>query len=174
LTAESGWERLRAEEDAMGSEILRKVRKLSPYAWLLLLCLACVTPVGFETPTLELTSVTPLPTDDLAQQFELGFLLRNPNSEPFTVRGMSYSVYLEGHKLLSGVTNAIPVVGPYEEERFTIIASTSLLGSLRLFEDLFAQPRDQFEYRLEAKLELSSPVVRKMNLEETGWIRLAE
>jgi len=133
-----------------------------------------VTPVGFETPSLELTSVTPMPTDDLAQRFELGFLLSNPNSEPFTVRGMSYSVYLEGHKLLSGVTNAIPEVGPYEEERFTIVASTSLLGSIRLFEDLFSQPRDQFEYRLEAKLELSSPVARKLSLEETGLIRISE
>jgi len=115
-----------------------------------------------------------MPTDDLAQRFELGFLLSNPNGEPFTVRGMSYSVYLEGHKLLSGVTNAIPEVGPYEEQRFTIVASTSLLGSVRLFEDLFSQPRDQFEYRLEAKLELSSPVARKLSLDEKGWIHFSE
>ncbi len=130
---------------------------------------ACATTgIPFDEPSLELVSVEPLPAEGFAQRFRLGFSLRNPNGSPLDARGMAYEISLEGHKLLSGVTNEIPEVGGYEEVSFDIVASTSLLGSLRLIEDLFNQPRERIEYRLQAKLELASPVSRKVKIEEVG------
>jgi len=142
---------------------------------LLLLGVGCASiPSEYDPPSLELVSIVSVPTDDLAQRFRLGFLLRNPNGEQLSARGMSYSVYLEGHKLLSGVTDDVPVVGPYQEQRFEIVASTSLLGSLRLINDLIQQPRSQVEYRLQVKIDVTSPLHRALRLEEAGQIQLSQ
>jgi LEA14-like dessication related protein len=131
---------------------------------------ACVTPGGsrFDTPSLNLVSVTPLPAEGFSQRFELGFVIRNPNEGALTAKGMVYDIYFENHKLLSGVSNNIPTVEGYTEGSFDVIASTNMIGSLRLIADLMQQPRNQFAYRLEARLDLSTPIHRKISIEETG------
>lgn len=142
---------------------------------LLPLLQACVTPGGsqFDKPSLNLVSVTPLPAEGFSQRFELGFVIRNPNESALTAKGMLYDIYFEDHKLLSGVSNNIPTIEGYTEGSFKVIASTNMLGSLRLIADLMQQPRNQFSYRLEARLDLSSPIHRKINIEETGEFSLS-
>jgi LEA14-like dessication related protein len=166
------------------SQALRANRGPAAFRWLSgimfigLFCfsLACVTPrgsMGFDEPTLNLISITPLPAEGFSQRFRLGFVIRNPNHNPLNARGMLYDIYFEDHKLLSGVTNSIPPVEGYNEDSFEVIASTHLIGSLRLIQDLMQTPRSHYEYRLKARLDLSSPVNRKINIEETGEFSLA-
>lgn len=152
-------------------------RWLSGIMMIVLLCfpLACATQrgMGFDEPTLNLISITPLPAEGFSQRFRLGFVIRNPNHNPLNARGMLYDIYFEDHKLLSGVTNSIPAVEGYNEDSFEVIASTHLIGSLRLIQDLMQTPRSHYEYRLKARLDLSSPVNRKITIEETGEFSLA-
>ncbi len=136
---------------------------------------SCTTPLGvsFEKPTLNLVSVTPLPADGFSQRFRLGFVIRNPNGSSLASKGMVYDIYFENHMLLSGVSNSIPTIEGYTEGSFDIVASTNMLGSLRLITDLLQQPRNQFAYRLEARLDVSSPINRKISIEEFGVFSLS-
>ncbi|MBW2714057.1 MAG: LEA type 2 family protein [Deltaproteobacteria bacterium] len=150
-------------------------------SWLLMmlaccfLMQACATPMGvqFDKPTLNLVSVTPLAAEGFTQRFRLGFVMRNPNDSALVTKGMVYDVYFEDHKLLGGVSNDIPTIEGYTEGSFDVIASTNMMGSLRLIGDLMQQPRNEFAYRLEARLDLSSPINRKIGINETGEFSLS-
>ncbi len=157
-------------------------RYRSRFCWVLVALLSlfpllqsCVTPVGtqFDKPTLNLVSITPLPAEGFSQRFRLGFVIRNSNASSLVTKGMLYDIYFEDHKLLSGVSNSVPTVEGYTEGSFDVIASTNMLGSLQLITDLMQQPRNQFGYRLEARLDLSSPINRKISIKETGEFSLA-
>lgn len=110
-------------------------------------------PRDYEIPTVDVYSFKALPTTGLAPEFEIGLRIINPNRTPLELTGLSYSIYIEGHKLITGVSNTLPVIGPYGQDKVTLLATTNLFSSLSLLADLLKQPRDAFGYRFEAKLD---------------------
>ena len=128
---------------------------------------------GREPPAVFLQSfgavsepaATGLPT------FEIVLLVLNPNPEPLRLHGAVYSVRLEGRRLVEGVANDLPDIEGYGEGRITLTAGVDLIGGMRLLAELMNQPRDQFEYRLTARLD---PVgfARDIRIEESGRIDL--
>ena len=137
------------------------------------LCLSACTGLrpGFETPTVSVTSLRPLPGEGGGPRFEIGLHIVNPNREALKLQGLAYTVSLEGQKLITGVDNQLPVIEGYGEGDVTLVASPNLLGGIRLIADLMASPRDQFTYSLEAKLDVGAftPPIR---IRDEGQIAL--
>ncbi len=104
------------------------------------------------------SSVKLLPNNELAPTFEIKLHVVNPNTIPLSLRGVAYNVSLEGHKILTGVSNQIPTIPAYGEGDITLRAKANVLNSFRLIATLLntTQPQQEFEYELEAKLDLGT------------------
>jgi len=127
---------------------------------------------GFEPPKLRVVSLRPVDGDDMAPRFEIGLRVINPNAESIAMRGLSYTVALEGQDIIEGVARDLPTVPGYGEADVSLLATVSLLAGIRLVGDLMQRPRDAVAYELRAKLDLGAmrPAVR---IEDAGTIRLA-
>jgi hypothetical protein len=130
--------------------------------------------VGREPPSVFLQSFRAVPDPGAGAglpAFEIVLRVLNPNPEPLRLQGAVYSVRLEGRKLIEGVANDLPEIEGYGEGRIVLTAGVDLLGGVRLMADLMKQPRDRFEYSLDARLD---PVgfSRDIRIQDTGQIDL--
>jgi LEA14-like dessication related protein len=111
---------------------------------------------GFETPSVGVTSFRILPSEGAAPKFEIGLHIINPNRSLLKLEGLVYSVSLEGHKVLTGVSNNLPVIEAYGEGDVVLIANADLLNSISFFAGLLRSKQETFEYKLDAKLDIGS------------------
>ncbi len=108
----------------------------------------------YETPSVNVRTIQALPSDSIAPQFEIGLHIINPNRSALKLYGISYSLKLDGHKILTGVANDLPIIEGYDEGDVKLLATTSLLSSIRFLADLMKAKREAIAYELEAKLDL--------------------
>jgi len=106
-----------------------------------------------ESPTVNVTSFRMLPAEGLIPRFEIGLRVMNPNRTELTFHGLSYSVEIEGHKILSGVSNELPAIAGYSEGNVTLFAAVNLLSGVRLITDLMKERKESFSYGFKAKLD---------------------
>ena len=129
--------------------------------------------VGREPPSVFLQSFQAVPNGSGAglPAFEIVLRVLNPNPEALRLQGAVYSVRLDGRRLVEGVANDLPPIEGYGEGTITLTAGVDVIGGVRLMADLMNQPRDRFEYSLEARLD---PVgfSRDIRIRETGEIEL--
>jgi LEA14-like dessication related protein len=117
---------------------------------------------GYESPTVTLSSFKSLPSEGGLPAFEIGLRVINPNPEPLELRGIAYTISLNGHELIKGVGNELPIVDGYGEGEFKLTAAANLFGSIRLISDLMRNQRETLTYEFEAKLDIGAfrPAIR--------------
>ena len=132
---------------------------------------ACATVPEYEMPTVSVTSLRLLPSGSVTPHFEIGLHIINPNRVTLHPRGIAYSVFIEDHKILTGASNDLPEIEAYGEGEVTLHAVTNLMGSISLISDLVNRPRDDYAYRIEAKMDIggSRPELR---IADEGHINL--
>lgn len=108
---------------------------------------------GYETPTVTVKSFRAIPSEGMLPEFEIDLHVVNPNREPLKLVGVSYTVTLEGHELIRGVGNELPVIEGYGEGDFTLNASADLFAGVGLIRDLMSSQKDTLSYSFEAKLD---------------------
>jgi LEA14-like dessication related protein len=108
---------------------------------------------GYETPTVTVKSVRAIPSEGMLPEFEIDLHVVNPNREALKLAGVSYTVSLEGHELIQGVGNDLPVIDGYGEGDFTLNASADLFAGVSLLRDLMSSQKDTLSYSFEAKLD---------------------
>jgi len=134
---------------------MAKKRSLILYIMIILLAAGCATlRSDYETPSVIISDFRSLPSEGIVPQFEIGLRIINPNRKALEPIGISYSVKLEGHKVLTGVTNKIPVIEAYGETDVTLAATADLFSSISLLTDLMKTQRDKFNYVLDVKLDI--------------------
>jgi len=121
---------------------------------MVILLMGCAGQIhDYETPRVNVSSFKSLPNEGAGPRFEIGLHIINPNRSPLELQGLAYTLHLEGHEILTGVSNQLPVIDAYGEADIVIQASIDLLGSIRLIMDLMSQRRDEFSYSLKARLD---------------------
>lgn len=111
---------------------------------------------GFENPTLSVNSFRILPTTGMLPRFVIGLHIINPNRTPLPLQGLLYTVEIEGHKLITGVKNDLPVIAAYGEQDIELQASVDLLSGLRVFSALMQSQTGRVNYRLTARLNIGA------------------
>lgn len=111
---------------------------------------------GFETPSVSLTNFKVLPGNELVPTFEIGLHVVNPNRVALKLQGLSYQVELEGHQILYGVANQLPVIEAYGQGDVVLQARPDLFSTLKLFSSLMNQPRDTFGFNFNAELDIGT------------------
>ena len=129
---------------------------------------------GYETPTVSVQSFRPVASDNGGglPAFEIRLHVINPNLEPLELAGVSYTVSLDGHDLIKGVGNDLPVIEGYGEGSFTLNASVSVFAGIQLFRSLLEKDSDSFEYAFRAKLDPGA-YRRKIRISDSGSISLS-
>ncbi|HGY11362.1 MAG: hypothetical protein DRH34_14240 [Deltaproteobacteria bacterium] len=132
--------------------------------FLILFVSGCATlQPGYETPIVSITSFEAIPTQGLIPQFQIGLHIVNPNRSPLDLKGVSYTISLEGHKIMTGVSNQLPLIEAYGEGDVLLTASVDLFSSIGFFTDLIrTQTKEKISYSLNAKLDAGSlhPMIR--------------
>jgi LEA14-like dessication related protein len=140
-------------------------------ALLILAGCASVSPYP-DPPTVNVTSFTLAPESaGMTPRFRVGLNVVNPNRRELTLVGMSYSVELEGTRILNGATSELPLVPAYGSADFTVDLSPDLLGSARLLTDLMGRQRDRLSYSFKARLDVGR-WIPDIRVEETGELPL--
>ena len=143
------------------------------FVWTILMIAGCATlSPDYETPSVNVSAIRGLPSDSIAPRFEIGLHIINPNRAALKLRGIAYSLKLDGHQILTGVANDLPTIEGYGEGNVTLIATTSLLSSVRFFADLMNTQRDSIAYELNAKLDLGG-FRPNVHVDEKGEISLS-
>ena len=130
--------------------------------WLVLGAGCATLKPGFETPSVSVTNFRLLSSDGLVPQFEIALRVVNPNADKLSLRGMTYKIFLNGHDVVQGAANDLPVVPGYGEADFKVNASVGLFEGLRFVNDLMKSSAGEVDYRVQAKLDVGAmmPMIR--------------
>ena len=126
---------------------------------------------GFETPTVTVSSFRALPSQGALPNFEIGLEVINPNREPLELAGISYTISLDGHDVIKGVGNNLPVIEAYGTGKLTVTAAANLFAGIRLFQGMLGNNKSSFDYTFKAKLDVGTfrPAIR---IKDSGSIAL--
>ena len=126
---------------------------------------------GYETPTVAVSSFKALPSEGALPSFAIGLRVINPNREALELQGVAYTVSLQGHEIIKGVANDLPVIDGYGEGEIELTAAANLFAGIRLITDLMRGDAGSLEFELEAKLDIGGfrPAIR---VRESGEISL--
>ena len=128
---------------------------------------------GFETPIVNVSSVTILPGDEIVPIFEIGLHVVNPNQIALKLQGLSYQVALEGHQVLFGVANQLPTIDAYGEGEVVLQARPDLFSTIKLFGELLSRPRDTVKYTFDASLDVGV-LFPKIKVTKSGVMSLSD
>lgn len=118
---------------------------------------------GYDPPVVSITSFEAIPVQGVVPRFQIGLHIVNPNRSPLNLKGITYTIALEGHKIMTGVSNQLPRIDAYGEADVLLNASVDLFSSIGFFTDLILnQKREQISYSLDAKLDAGNlhPLIR--------------
>lgn len=123
---------------------------------------------GYESPTVTISSFKAIPSEAGLPAFEIGLRVVNPNIKPLELRGVAYTISIEGHDIIKGVGNDLPVIDGYGEGEFKLTASANLFAGIRLITDLMRSDKNTFRYEFAAKLDVGAflPAIRVTDANE--------
>ncbi len=117
----------------------------------------------YEAPAVSITSFKAIPEEGMVPEFEIGLHIVNPNRSALDLKGISYTVNLEGHNIFTGASNKLPMIEAYGEGDVLLHASVDFFNSLGFFTDLIQnQKRDNLSFSLNVKLDVGTlhPLIR--------------
>ena len=127
---------------------------------------------GLESPKVRVESLQVLEPRGLSQRFLVGLRVINPNDRALPVKGLSYTLALNGYDLLEGVTATVPTLEPFSETLVEVEAATDLVAALRLLNNLTRPDAvDNVTYALTAKVSVQGWPGR-LTVKETGEVPL--
>ena len=116
---------------------------------------ACATlSPNYETPTVTLSRFRALPSEGMTPAFEIGLRIVNPNPSTLELRGVVYTIEVQGYELVKGVGKGYPPVEGYSQAEITLNASANLLAGIRMIGDMMQAPGEELDYEFEARLDL--------------------
>jgi LEA14-like dessication related protein len=100
-----------------------------------LLLSACVSlPSDFKEPGVSLVSIKPQLGNIFAPEFDIVLHVTNPNRQALEIAGLSYTIHLQGSRLVQCVANELPRIDAYGEADIRMHASADLVAGINLLE----------------------------------------
>ena len=134
---------------------------------------ACALTPKFIPPRLSVVDVQIESSDLWEQRLKVRMRVQNPNDRRLPVKGLEYTIEVEGQQFASGESAASFVVPPMGEAEFDMNVTTNLAGTLIKLLGRGSDLRGQsVAYRLSGKIALSEGLMRSIPFEERGTFRL--
>ena len=107
---------------------------------------------SFERPDVKLAGVRQVAAEDGNAGFELRFNVINPNPQPMPVKGVYFSLRLQGLNVVSGVSDQEVNIPAFGESELTVNASIDVLSSLRLVTGVLTNGDKAVTYSFQVRL----------------------
>jgi LEA14-like dessication related protein len=151
---------------------MRRARALAPLTVVLLLGGCALTP-RLIPPTLTVVDVQLQGSDLWEQHLKVRMHVQNPNDRALPIKGLEYTLQVEGQQFASGESAASFIVPARGEAEFDMNVTTNLAGTLL---KLLARGSDTLSqsvaYRLTGKVSLSEGLLRSLPFDERGEFKL--
>jgi LEA14-like dessication related protein len=149
------------------------VRAISiPFVAVLLSGCALLVP-KLETPKLSIVGVELLRSDLWEQQLKVRMRVQNPNDRTLPIKGLSYTLEVDGQEFARGVSGASFVVPALGEAEFDMNVTANMASTLiKLLGRGSQAPGNKVDYRLLGKISLSEGWLRSIPFEERGSFKL--
>ena len=134
---------------------------------------ACALAPKLEPPKLSIVGVQIVSGDLFTQRLKVRLHVENPNDRTLPVKGIEYTMELEGQQVASGESAASFVVPALGEAEFDMNITANLAGAL--LKVLARGPNalgQEVSYRLSGKVSLSEGLFRSIPFEQRGTFKL--
>jgi LEA14-like dessication related protein len=134
---------------------------------------SCALTPRFETPKLSVVDVQIQGSDLWAQHLKVRMHVQNPNDIALPIKGITYTIEVDGQQFASGESATSFVVPPLGEAEFDMNVTSNMAGALL---KLLARGPDvlgqSVPYRLSGKVSLSQGLLRSIPFDERGTFKL--
>jgi LEA14-like dessication related protein len=107
----------------------------------------------------------------LEQLYAVTLRIQNANAYPFTVRGGSFDLEINGRDFGHGVTDNAVTVPPFGDAKVEVRMVSTLFGMLRLVQGFQERERESLDYRISGRLQLDE-VYGGIGFSESGELSL--
>lgn len=133
---------------------------------------ACALAPKLEAPKLSIVDAQVLSTDLWSQRLKLRLRVQNPNDRALPVKGLEYTIEVEGQQFASGESAASFVVPAMGQAEFDTNVTTNLAGALMKLLSHGPNAGHDVSYRLSGKVSLSEGFLRSIPFDERGTFKL--
>ena len=134
---------------------------------------ACALTSRLTPPTLAVVDVQLLSSDLWEQHLKVRMRVQNPNERTLPIKGIEYTLEVEGQQAATGASAASFVVPAQGEAEFDMNVTTNLAGTLL---KLLARGPDTLSqsvsYRLTGRVSLSEGLLRSIPFDEHGEFKV--
>lgn len=122
-----------------------------------------------QTPTLSILNIQLLKSDLWQQELRVRMRVHNPNDRTLPVRGILYTLELDGQAFAHGESASSFVVPALGEAEFDMSVSANMAGMVMR---LLGQGGNQIDYHLSGKIALSAGLLRSIPFDDHGTFHL--
>jgi LEA14-like dessication related protein len=134
---------------------------------------ACALAPKLEPPKLSIVGVQIVSADLFTQRLKVRVHVQNPNDRVLPVKGLEYTIEVEGEQFASGESAASFEVPALGEAEFDMNVTTNLAGALLKVLARGPNARGQeVSYRLSGKVSLSEGLFRSIPFKQQGTFKL--
>jgi LEA14-like dessication related protein len=134
---------------------------------------ACALAPKLEAPKLSIVGVQIVSADLFTQRLKVRVHVQNPNDRILPVKGLEYTIEVEGEQFASGESAASFEVPALGEAEFDMNVTTNLAGALLKVLARGPNARGQeVSYRLSGKVSLSEGLFRSIPFKQQGTFKL--
>lgn len=138
----------------------------------MLLGVGCAALTGVNAPRVNVSNVTPQDVTLFEQKFLVQLRIQNPNDFDLEVRGMTFSLDLNGKSFATGLSNRQVTIPRFGSELVEVEMFSGTAGILRQLTGLTSRGQPKFAYRLRGKVYLEKPHSGSLAFDEEGEIEL--
>jgi len=132
----------------------------------IILLAGCSSMGASERPYVTLSNIVPTHVTLLEQFYDLQLRIQNPSPQPFAIKGMSFTLEINGKTFARGVSDHQVTIQGFATEVINTQVSSSLFGVLRQVQDLSSGAKKTFKYRLSGRLYNDSAFSQSFSTED--------
>lgn len=106
-------------------------------------------------------------------RFDIVLRVVNPNDFDINLEGVAWSLDVEGRRILTAVSNQLPVIAAYSESEVALSATPGIFNAVRVLLDLTRGGNQDLNYLLNLRLDAGG-LLPDINIRDEGRINLAE
>jgi len=127
----------------------------------LLLFTGCTTLGKYpEQPRVSLVSIQPKDMNLLEQRYGLQLRILNPNETAIPVKGLNYSLEINGREFAYGVSRQDVSIPAFGEALLDVDVVSNLLQVMQQVQELGEAQQDSLKYRLSGQISLAGSLVK--------------
>lgn len=149
-----------------------RMRAIAAAAAVALVSCGCALAPKLTAPTLTIVGVRLEASDLLAQHLKVRVHVRNPNNRRLPVKGIEYTLDVDGRPFATGDSAASFVVPALGEVEFDMNVTTNVAGTLVRLLSRAPGASGSVPYRLSGKISLSEGWLQSIPFEQHGTFTL--